>query len=244
MGETVKDVISEEQKLEEASAEDTKSEETKPEEKNTEEAKPDVKKDEGGKRISPWKIIVPVVAVAALVAGNIIAINYRKNASSDGDANGGEVVADANGNVVDANGNANPDENNTNGQSGNMSGVGNYSTYSIDGLSLVGDGYEGIEGTGNYNYGEALQKSILFYELQRSGELPNTTRSNWRGDSCLNDGQDVGLDLTGGWFDAGDNVKFNLPMSYTAAMLGWSLYEDYNAYEESGQLEYQLSRNF
>ncbi|MGN0432408.1 MAG: glycoside hydrolase family 9 protein [Lachnospiraceae bacterium] len=105
----------------------------------------------------------------------------------------------------------------------------------------TGNGYEGIEGTGKYNYGEALQKSLLFYELQRSGELPEVVRCNWRGDSCLNDGSDVGIDLTGGWYDAGDHVKFNLPMSYSAAMLGWSLYEDYDAYEDSGQLEYALA---
>lgn len=108
-------------------------------------------------------------------------------------------------------------------------------------LTAAGSGYEGIEGTGKYNYGEALQKSLLFYELQRSGELPEEVRCNWRGDSCLSDGSDVGLDLTGGWFDAGDHVKFNLPMSYSAAMLGWSLYEDRKAYEESGQLAYALA---
>jgi len=107
--------------------------------------------------------------------------------------------------------------------------------------TIEGDGREGIEGTGKYNYGEALQKSLLFYELQRSGALPNETRCNWRGDSCLNDGSDAGLDLTGGWFDAGDNVKFNLPMAYSAAVLGWSVYEDKDAYEESKQLEYALS---
>lgn len=107
-------------------------------------------------------------------------------------------------------------------------------------LSEAGDGYEGIPGTGNYNYGEALQKSLIFYELQRSGDIPDETRCNWRGDSALMDGSDVGLDLTGGWYDAGDNVKFNLPMAYSASMLGWSLYEDWSAYEESGQLEYAL----
>jgi len=36
----------------------------------------------------------------------------------------------------------------------------------------------------------------------------------------LDDGKDAGIDLTGGWYDAGDHVKFNLPMSYSAAMLG------------------------
>ncbi|MCQ2529627.1 MAG: glycoside hydrolase family 9 protein, partial [Saccharofermentans sp.] len=110
----------------------------------------------------------------------------------------------------------------------------------VGNLTESGNGYEGIKGTGDYNYGEALQKSLLFYELQRAGDLPEETRCNWRGDSSLKDGADVGLDLTGGWYDAGDNVKFNLPMSYSAAILGWSLYEDYEAYEESGQLAYAL----
>ena len=107
-------------------------------------------------------------------------------------------------------------------------------------LTQTGNGYEGIEGTGDYNYGEALQKSLLFYELQRSGDLPEQVRCNWRGDSALDDGQDAGLDLTGGWYDAGDNVKFNLPMAYSAAVLAWSVYEFPEAYEESGQLEYAL----
>jgi len=107
-------------------------------------------------------------------------------------------------------------------------------------LTEKGRGYEGIEGTGKYNYGEALQKSLIFYELQRSGKLPESTRCNWRGDSGLNDGADNGVDLTGGWYDAGDNVKFNLPMAYSAAMLGWSVVEDRKAYEESGQLEFIL----
>ena len=113
-------------------------------------------------------------------------------------------------------------------------------SHSTTGLTEFGRGYEGIEGTGDYNYGEALQKSVLFYELQRSGVLPEQTRCNWRGDSGLTDGADNNLDLTGGWYDAGDNVKFNLPMAYSAAMLGWSVYEDRESYEQSGQLEYIL----
>ncbi len=107
------------------------------------------------------------------------------------------------------------------------------------GLSPDG-GYEGTSGTGTYNYGEALQKSIIFYDLQRSGDLPDGFRCNWRGDSCLKDGQDNGLDLSGGFFDAGDNVKFNLPMSYSTALLAWSVIEDKDAYEKSGQLDYIL----
>ena len=107
-------------------------------------------------------------------------------------------------------------------------------------LSEKGSGYEGVKGTGKYNYGEALQKSVLFYELQRSGDLPEKVRCNWRGDSGLDDGKEAGLDLTGGLYDAGDHVKFNLPMAYTASMLAWSVYEYGSAYKEAGQYEYIL----
>jgi len=96
--------------------------------------------------------------------------------------------------------------------------------------------------TGEYNYGEALQKAIFFYECQRSGKLDKSKlRLNWRGDSGLSDGVDVGVDLTGGWYDAGDHVKFGLPMAYSAAILGWSVYENKEAYEKSGQLSHVLN---
>ena len=51
-----------------------------------------------------------------------------------------------------------------------------------------------------------LQLSILFYETQRSGKLPADNRIPWRGDSALEDGSDVGVDLTGGWYDGRLNV--------------------------------------
>ena len=42
------------------------------------------------------------------------------------------------------------------------------------------------------------------------------------------------LDLTGGWHDAGDHVKFGLPGSYSASTVGWGYYEFRDAYEETG----------
>ncbi|PRY01601.1 glycoside hydrolase family 9 protein [Allonocardiopsis opalescens] len=89
-----------------------------------------------------------------------------------------------------------------------------------------------------YDYGEALQKSIWFYDAQRSGALPDDNRVNWRGDSGLDDGADVGLDLTGGFYDAGDHVKFGFPMAFTTTMLAWGAVEYPAAYERSGQLEH------
>lgn len=82
----------------------------------------------------------------------------------------------------------------------------------------------------SYNYGEALQKAIYFYECQQSGPLPAWNRAKqWRGDSCLNDA------VTGGWYDAGDHVKFGLPMAYSASMLGWAMYEYGAAIADAGQ---------
>lgn len=40
------------------------------------------------------------------------------------------------------------------------------------------------------------------------------------------------VDLTGGWHDAGDCVKFGLPGSYAASTMGWGYYEFRDAYEE------------
>ncbi|GAA4458963.1 glycoside hydrolase family 9 protein [Phytohabitans houttuyneae] len=92
-----------------------------------------------------------------------------------------------------------------------------------------------------YNYAEALQKSLFFYEAQVSGRKPSWNRVSWRGDSALSDGSDVGLDLTGGWFDAGDHVKFGFPMAFTTTMLAWGAVEYRDAYASSGQLTHLLN---
>ena len=92
------------------------------------------------------------------------------------------------------------------------------------------------------NYGEALQKSILYFEAQQAGKLPEWNRFPWRGDSTLEDGADVGVDLSGGWVDAGDNVKFNFPMAFTVTNLAWGGIEYYDAFKETDQLNH-LSQN-
>ncbi|PIA34839.1 hypothetical protein AQUCO_03700250v1 [Aquilegia coerulea] len=75
------------------------------------------------------------------------------------------------------------------------------------------------------DYTDALAKSILFFEGQRSGKLPSNQRLAWRGDSALSDGTPEHVDLVGGYYDAGDNVKFGLPMAFTTTMLAWSVIE-------------------
>src|ERR1035437_2816942 len=92
-----------------------------------------------------------------------------------------------------------------------------------------------------YNYAEVLQKSMFFYECQRSGTLPADNRVNWRGNSALKDGSDVGKDLTGGLYDAGDHVKFGFPLAFTATALAWGAIEFQAGYVASGQLSYLKS---
>ncbi|KAJ4706209.1 Endoglucanase [Melia azedarach] len=77
----------------------------------------------------------------------------------------------------------------------------------------------------SHDYADALSKSILFFEGQRSGKLPPNQRMTWRNDSALQDGFQTGVDLTGGYYDAGDNVKFNFPMAFSTTMLAWSVLE-------------------
>ena len=52
-----------------------------------------------------------------------------------------------------------------------------------------------------YDYGRVLELSNLFYEAQRSGNLPDNNRVDWRGDSSLEDQGHGGEDLTGGYHD-------------------------------------------
>ncbi|XP_022159640.1 endoglucanase 8-like [Momordica charantia] len=77
----------------------------------------------------------------------------------------------------------------------------------------------------SHDYGDALTKSLLFFEGQRSGKLPPTQRVTWRKDSALRDGLEIGVDLVGGYYDAGDNVKFNFPMAFSTTMVAWSVLE-------------------
>ncbi|WP_051261459.1 glycoside hydrolase family 9 protein [Desulfovibrio inopinatus] len=115
----------------------------------------------------------------------------------------------------------------------------------------------------SFNYAEALQKSLFFYDAQRSGRLPERgtapgqNRVEWRGDSFLDDGgtllhadgsvmtDDIGnpvvVDLTGGFLDAGDNMKFGLPLASAVTMLAWGGLEFQDGYIAAQQWDYLLS---
>ena len=79
-----------------------------------------------------------------------------------------------------------------------------------------------------YNYGEALQKSMFFYQVQQAGELPDWNEVSWRADSVENDV------VPGGWFDAGDHLKFSLTNAYSATILAWGLIQYKDAVKNAG----------
>lgn len=98
-------------------------------------------------------------------------------------------------------------------------------------ISLAASSAPAVNAEPYINYAESLQKSIYFYECQQAGPLPDWNRVEWRADSTMDDF------IKGGWYDAGDHVKFNLPMSYSAAMLAWGLYQYPDGIERCGEME-------
>lgn len=92
------------------------------------------------------------------------------------------------------------------------------------------------------NYTLALHKALMFFNAQRSGKLPKHNNVSWRGNSCLNDGKSasssISKDLVGGFYDAGDAIKFNFPQSFAMTMLSWSVIEYSAKYEAAGELNH------
>ena len=49
------------------------------------------------------------------------------------------------------------------------------------------------------------------------------------------------MDLVGGYYDAGDNVKFGLPMAFTITMMSWSIIEYGKQLGSSGELGHAMN---
>lgn len=73
-----------------------------------------------------------------------------------------------------------------------------------------------------HDYAKAQYLSTYFLGAQRSGD----TDSWIHGPSHLNDGEAVGKDLSGGWYDCGDFIKFHHTGTY-AAMMYLSGYDNF-----------------
>lgn len=112
------------------------------------------------------------------------------------------------------------------------------------------------------NYAKALQYSMYFYDANMCGtDVDENNRYKWRADchtydsalpldpentnmsdsfikenmAFLDPDGDGCVDVSGGFHDAGDHVKFGMPEAYSGSTLGWGYYEFREEYEETGQ---------
>ncbi|KAG9317611.1 glycoside hydrolase family 9 protein [Chiua virens] len=90
----------------------------------------------------------------------------------------------------------------------------------------------------NSQWSSLLGDLIYFYEAQRSGKLPADNRVKWRNDSALSDGSDVKLNLTGGYYDAGDYIKCTFPLSFTLMSVCWGATDYGKGYDLANQTPY------
>ncbi len=93
-----------------------------------------------------------------------------------------------------------------------------------------------------YNYSDVLNKGIVFYDANRCGtDVTVNSVFNWRGNCHVQDQSLTGVDMTGGYHDAGDYLKMGLNQAYTPSLLGWSLYEYRSTYDATGNTAKLLS---
>ncbi len=126
---------------------------------------------------------------------------------------------------------------------------------------------EGWEDYSYFNFAEALQKSIYFYDSELCGPesaIDQLGKLEWRG-SCheidtaiplertslsaeflekyrdiIDPDGDGTVDVHGGFHDAGDHVRFGLPQSYSAGTLGWGFNEFREGYKAIGEEEHMI----
>lgn len=108
----------------------------------------------------------------------------------------------------------------------------------------------------NENYAEALAMSLYFFDANECGTEVDDNCLTWRGNchtydaeaslsnaqwlgssemaavKAANGGKDT-VDVSGGYHDAGDHVKFNLTMGFAASSLSMSYYLNPGAYEKA-----------
>jgi endoglucanase len=83
---------------------------------------------------------------------------------------------------------------------------------------------------------------LLFFYIYFSfpaGPIPRHNNVTWRGNSGMKDGlSDPAFkrSLVGGFYDAGDAIKFNFPGSFSMTLLSWSVIEYSAKYQAAGEL--------
>ncbi|KAK4352560.1 hypothetical protein RND71_028078 [Anisodus tanguticus] len=92
----------------------------------------------------------------------------------------------------------------------------------------------------SHNITLALNKALLLFDAQKSGPFVENSLIRFRGNSGMNDGSssEKHLDLVGGFYDAGNNIKFRFTTAYTVTLLSWTVIKYHEKYENIGELEH------
>jgi uncharacterized repeat protein (TIGR02543 family) len=106
------------------------------------------------------------------------------------------------------------------------------------------------------NYARLLQTSLFFFDANMCGPQVNTkSHFLWRDNCHHSQDQDSNvpipsnpnfrgtsgrttLNLSGGFHDAGDHIKFQLPISFSKVTLGWAVHEYRDEFIKVGSLEH------
>ncbi|MGN0605388.1 MAG: glycoside hydrolase family 9 protein [Oscillospiraceae bacterium] len=118
-----------------------------------------------------------------------------------------------------------------------------------------------ISAESDANYAEALNLSLYFFDANQCGNNVDDNALTWRGNchtydekASLNSAQGLGseekefirnanggsdvIDVSGGYHDAGDHIKFSMTMGYAATSLAWAYYEYPEAFTETGSKDH------
>ncbi|KAM3361099.1 endoglucanase 10 [Capsicum galapagoense] len=91
----------------------------------------------------------------------------------------------------------------------------------------------------SHNITLALNKALLLFDAQKSGQFVENSLIRFRGNSGMNDGNSSEhLDLVGGFYDAGNNIKFSFTTAYTVSLLSWTVIEYHEKYDHIGELDH------
>lgn len=126
---------------------------------------------------------------------------------------------------------------------GGSSGGGSTGDSTFDG-SNIGS----IDTSLDYNFAKLLQYSLYFYDANMCGDQVSETSlyskdlyGGWRGDCHVNDKFTYNgktYSAVGGYHDAGDHVKFGMPMAEAFSTLGLGYLEFGEAFDELGQTQH------
>ncbi|MBQ8296318.1 MAG: glycoside hydrolase family 9 protein [Ruminococcus sp.] len=122
-------------------------------------------------------------------------------------------------------------------------------------MTVTGAGVSTASAASSHNYAEALELGLYFYDANQCGTEVDDNCLTWRGNCHTYDAtasldnsnlsgtaksavQSIAggntVDVSGGYHDAGDHVKFNTTMAFNATSLNWSYYDYPEAYKETG----------